>query len=266
MKKTNPFVIFVLASAVLLLLASCTSPEDKQRQEDLKELKKVLYEREKEKTVIPKLREELEQHIIVDSQLQLTQFHLENKSNKDYLQTPLPTETPNIDSKLNAVVDGAFAAENSKELFESGQKEPEAFGIDNAGVEFIKKWEGYHECSYWDFGGYSVGWGTRGEAGKCITKEQAHNGLMEQVNGCNKHVNNLIDVPLNQNEFNALVSFCYNMGRDSLESSDLRKRLNKGEYDSVPDEFNRWVYADKKLLGGLVNRRKAEGKLFTAKL
>ena len=76
-------------------------------------------------------------------------------------------------------------------------------------------------------------------------------------------VERLISVPLNQNQFDALVSFTYNCGVGALEQSTLRKVLNQGKYEQVPAQLARWVNAgDNKNLAGLVRRRKAEGALF----
>lgn len=76
-------------------------------------------------------------------------------------------------------------------------------------------------------------------------------------------VERLINVTLNQNQFDALVSFTYNCGVGALEHSTLRSVLNQGKYEQVPAQLLRWVNAgDNKNLAGLVRRRKAEGALF----
>jgi GH24 family phage-related lysozyme (muramidase) len=75
-------------------------------------------------------------------------------------------------------------------------------------------------------------------------------------------VNDLVTVPLNQNQFDALVSFAFNVGIGALEGSTLRQKLNRGDYAGAAQEFAKWVKADRRTLPGLVNRRAAEARLF----
>jgi GH24 family phage-related lysozyme (muramidase) len=75
-------------------------------------------------------------------------------------------------------------------------------------------------------------------------------------------VSRLITVPLNQNQFDALVSFVFNLGSGALQCSTLRRRLNAGAYLEAADEFPKWVYAGGRKLKGLVRRREAERILF----
>jgi lysozyme len=76
-------------------------------------------------------------------------------------------------------------------------------------------------------------------------------------------VTRLVTVPLSQQQFDALVSFVFNVGEGNFKSSTLLKELNQGHYDKVPQELNRWVKAEGKTLPGLVSRRADEGNLFT---
>lgn len=75
-------------------------------------------------------------------------------------------------------------------------------------------------------------------------------------------VNDLITVPLSQNQFDALVSFAFNVGTGALEESTLRRKLNAGDYAGAAEEFGKWVKADGRTLPGLVSRRAAEAELF----
>jgi lysozyme len=75
-------------------------------------------------------------------------------------------------------------------------------------------------------------------------------------------VNNLVTVPLNQDQFDALVSFAFNLGADSLRTSTLRKKLNAGDYAGAAQEFQRWNKAGGKVMPGLVRRRACEALLF----
>jgi lysozyme len=75
-------------------------------------------------------------------------------------------------------------------------------------------------------------------------------------------IERLVKVPLNENQFSALVSFTYNCGIGALEKSTLLKLLNQGKYEAVPAQLMRWANAGGKRYDGLVRRRKAEGALF----
>lgn len=75
-------------------------------------------------------------------------------------------------------------------------------------------------------------------------------------------VERLVTVPLNQNQFDALVSFVYNCGPEALRTSTLLKVLNKGEYEAVPAQMARYIKAGGKTYPGLIRRRRAEGALF----
>jgi len=68
---------------------------------------------------------------------------------------------------------------------------------------------------------------------------------------------------LKQNQFDALVSFAFNLGLGALQRSTLRMKVNRGEWDHVPAEFNKWVRGGGRMLPGLVKRRKEEAELFT---
>jgi len=75
----------------------------------------------------------------------------------------------------------------------------------------------------------------------------------------------MINVPLDQNQFDALCSWVFNLGPTNLQSSTLLKVLNEGKYDEVPDQIVRWNKAGGQVLAGLVKRRQAEADLFEGK-
>ena len=75
-------------------------------------------------------------------------------------------------------------------------------------------------------------------------------------------VSRYVSVPLTQNQFDALVSFCYNVGQSSLLSSTLLKKLNNKDYKGASNEFLKWNKSGGKVLQGLVNRRKDEREVF----
>jgi len=75
-------------------------------------------------------------------------------------------------------------------------------------------------------------------------------------------VRRLIDVRLTQGQFDALVSFTFNLGSGRLQSSTLRRVVNRVEHAEVPRQFVRWVYADGRKLPGLVRRRMEESIIY----
>ena len=95
-----------------------------------------------------------------------------------------------------------------------------------------------------------------------ISKERAMEILRSDVITAENAVNKLVKVPLNQNQFDALVSFVFNIGETQFASSTLLAKLNNQDYKAVPSELNRWVHGDGKKLPGLINRRRDEGNLF----
>lgn len=95
-----------------------------------------------------------------------------------------------------------------------------------------------------------------------ITHDQAQLLLAQDMESALAQVKILIKVPLNNHQAAALTDFTYNCGAGNLQISTLLKRLNQGDYSTVPQELNRWVYARGQKLNGLINRRKAEGALW----
>ena len=75
-------------------------------------------------------------------------------------------------------------------------------------------------------------------------------------------INKVVKVPLSQNQFDALVSFAYNIGNGNLQNSTLLKKLNSGDYQGASNEFLRWNKAGGKVLNGLTKRREKERALF----
>ena len=72
----------------------------------------------------------------------------------------------------------------------------------------------------------------------------------------------LISVPLTQGQFDALVSFTFNLGAGALQRSTLRRKVNREEHADVPAEFSKWVWAGGRKMNGLIKRRKAEAELY----
>ena len=140
--------------------------------------------------------------------------------------------------------------------------------ISSAGLDLIKSFEGLELTAYQCPAGIlTIGWGHTGDdvtPGKTITTEQAEVLLRKDLVRFEDAVNLYITVPLNQQQFDALVSFTYNCGIGALEESTLRKRLNKKEDPNkiAQEELIKWVKSGDKTLPGLVTRRKKEIELF----
>jgi len=98
---------------------------------------------------------------------------------------------------------------------------------------------------------------------KDITKQQAFDMFKEVANRFAKRVDALVTSNINQNQFNALVSFAYNVGTGNFSSSTLLKKVNRNPDDlTIKDEFLRWNKAGGKVLNGLTNRRNEEAILY----
>ena len=98
-----------------------------------------------------------------------------------------------------------------------------------------------------------------------ITQEEAEDLLMQDIKTYEKGVIDLVQVDLKQCEFDALVSFSFNLGLGSLKSSTLLKRINAKDWADVPHQIKRWNKANGEVLEGLVRRREAEATLWQGK-
>lgn len=142
--------------------------------------------------------------------------------------------------------------------------------ISNNGINLIKQFEGCKLTAYQDsVGVWTIGYGwTQPVEGKTvakgmtITQQKASDLLTEGVAQYEKGVTNLVTVPVNQNQFDALVDFAYNLGVNALKGSTLLKKLNAGDYAGAANEFPKWNKAGGKELAGLTRRREAERSLF----
>ncbi|MGL4585504.1 MAG: lysozyme [Acinetobacter ursingii] len=142
--------------------------------------------------------------------------------------------------------------------------------ISNNGLNLIKQFEGLRLNAYDDgVGVWTIGYGTikypNGtlvKKGDKITQTQADQYIANDVATFERSVNMLVNVPLTQNQFDALVSFTYNLGATNLNASTLLKKLNAKDYKGASAEFQKWNKAGGKVMTGLVRRRKAEMELF----
>ena len=137
--------------------------------------------------------------------------------------------------------------------------------ISQEGIDLIKHFEGCELESYrCSANVLTIGYGTTKNVveGMKISQHQAEELLMKDLEEFEEYVEDLIDVPLEQIQFEALVAWTYNLGPTNLKTSTLRKVLNKGAYDDVAEQIKRWNKANGKVLKGLVRRRNAEAELF----
>ena len=110
----------------------------------------------------------------------------------------------------------------------------------------------------------TIGYGHTGgvSMGDVITEKKADELLKKDLRSAEYAVNKYVNVDLNQNQFDALVSFVFNLGAGNFKSSTLLRKLNFSDYDGAASEFKRWNKAGGRVLAGLTKRRLAEEKLF----
>lgn len=142
--------------------------------------------------------------------------------------------------------------------------------ISKVGIDLIKSFEGCYLNAYkCPAGVWTIGWGTtepidgvKPHEGMVITQKQADELLIKNLRGYENAVNEYVTYSINQNQFDALVSFAYNCGNGALKTSTLLKKLNAGDVHGAANEFLRWNKANGKVLNGLTRRRETERKLF----
>lgn len=142
--------------------------------------------------------------------------------------------------------------------------------ISDDGMALIKRFEGLRLQAYQDsVGVWTIGYGwTQPVAGRkvgpgmTIGAATAERLLACGVAQFEQGVDRLVTVTVTQGQFDALVSFAYNLGLCALENSTLLRRLNAGDWQGAAEQFGRWVNAGGVRLDGLVARRVAERALF----
>lgn len=160
--------------------------------------------------------------------------------------------------KLNAVADEL----TSKKLTTS-----------DLGINLISSFEGTRLSAYDDgVGVWTIGIGTtiypngvKVKRGDTCTTEQAKEYFKHDLNKFESAVNDSVNVPISQNQFDALVSLAYNIGIGAFDKSTLLRKLNSGDYNGAADQFLRWNKGGGKVMLGLVRRREAERALFLKK-
>ncbi|XTZ37891.1 lysozyme [Salmonella enterica] len=143
--------------------------------------------------------------------------------------------------------------------------QPEKTG--DAGVALIKSFEGLRLEKYRDaVGKWTIGYGhlilPHESFPRPLTEPEADELLRHDLGATEDGVHKYVTVDLNQNQFDALVVFTFNVGAGNLKSSTLLKLLNQGHYTEAADQLPRWNKAGGKVLTGLTRRRAAERELF----
>lgn len=132
-------------------------------------------------------------------------------------------------------------------------------------LELIKHFEGFESRAYVCPGGkLTIGYGHTKTVkdNDEITEEQAERLLRYDLKDAENAINALVEVPLAQNQFDALVSFIYNIGAERFRKSTMLRYINRGDFKRAAKEFSRWKYAGGIIRRGLVRRRAAERALF----
>lgn len=141
--------------------------------------------------------------------------------------------------------------------------------VTEEGRELVRKWESFAPKVYICPAGYpTIGYGhvvkpvEKDRFAGGITRLEAQELLKSDLRTAENAVLRYITVALDDGQFNALVSFTFNLGAGALQASTLRKVINRGDYEEAPEQFKRWVNAGGKKLKGLVRRRQEEADMF----
>jgi len=134
------------------------------------------------------------------------------------------------------------------------------------GLTLTEQFEGCRLVAYQDqVGVWTIGYGHTGSgvaSGLTITQDQAIDLLTSDVAASAAYVNAAVTVELQQNEFDALVDFVFNLGRGAFAGSTLLKNLNAGQFDAAAAQFDLWDHAGGQVVAGLLRRRQAEQAMF----
>ena|SRR3990167_1192854 len=142
------------------------------------------------------------------------------------------------------------------------------------GLKFIAKWEGFRAALYYDIAGLpTIGYGhlipwNQFDAWhhRILTEPTARKLLAIDVGTAESAVHRLVNVALTQNQFDALVSFVFNLGSGAFQRSTLLRRINQKEFKEAAEEFQRWNKASGRVSSGLTMRRAQEKLVFLTPL
>ncbi len=134
------------------------------------------------------------------------------------------------------------------------------------GINLIKSFEGFSHYNYFCPGGYkTIGYGhvvKKDEKFIKISKKIAENLLKKDVLFAEEAIYRLVNITINQNQFDSLVSFIFNIGSGAFQRSTIRKKINREEIYDASEEFLKWIKSGGLLINGLILRRKKERELF----
>lgn len=139
--------------------------------------------------------------------------------------------------------------------------------ISQKGFDLIKHFEGFSATVYHCPAGYpTIGYGHLVKDYELfdgpISNRIAERLLRHDTRSAEKAVSRLIRVQLTQGQYDALISFTYNLGSGALQRSTLRRVINRGHHHEVPNQLKRWIWAGGRKLKGLIRRRDAEAILY----
>lgn len=137
--------------------------------------------------------------------------------------------------------------------------------VTEACIELVKRFERFYPKAYYCPANYlTIGYGHIVKKGESleIDEDKAEEYLAQDLLVAEIAVCRLINVPLEDCQYDALVSWTFNLGGGALQRSTMRMKLNRGEYESVPYEMQKWVRAGGKILRGLIIRRREEAIMF----
>ena len=132
-------------------------------------------------------------------------------------------------------------------------------------VDLVKSFEGFSATAYTCAGGkVTIGYGSTDGVtlADTVTEEEAEAMLLRDLEKASDAIDDYVDVPLTQGQYDALCSFIYNVGRQAFRGSTLLRLLNEGKHTAAGNQLPRWNKASGKVLPGLVRRREAERRMF----
>lgn len=143
--------------------------------------------------------------------------------------------------------------------------------ISQSGIDLIKRFEGFRPSRYLCPAGYeTIGYGHVVRIGEQfnepLTEIEAEELLRRDLEQFEQAVHDLVIVDLAQNQYDALVSFTFNVGPDAFRKSTLLRRVNDRDHKAAPKEFEKWVFVNGKRLKGLEKRRAAEAALYRGEI
>lgn len=183
------------------------------------------------------------------------------------------THTALVDfqTKNNLIVDGIISNETSSALFKNNSTVSFKYNISDAGIEFITNYESFYSEPYRgiDSQNETIGYGhviIAGENFGSITEEEAKTLLKKDLQYFVDSVSTLImNLNLNQCQFDALVSFSYNCGLSALKNSTLLKDIKtEASTETIKEDFLMWIYCNKEKVLGLYRRRYDEYEMYSA--